>query len=225
MGGGPLWRIILSVVGLDGYTSYAIPNYYILGEWFLGALILLYLLYPVLLYGLSKEPIATTVAVAAGYLWIAYSNPFQMNDFRNIFSCMASFYVGMLFVKYRDILDNHFVGACATAAALIVLNIPLPIQPYHLRHISGVLLFVAMWWIGKGIVRANISKRFLGFLGGISYEIFLLQNVVLDEMTRNFIYCGRKSYCLRLVASICVIVCLATLLHFVSKKVRRVSEK
>ena len=41
--------MIWTILGLDGYVFYKIDNYYILGEWFLGAIILLYVLYPLLL--------------------------------------------------------------------------------------------------------------------------------------------------------------------------------
>ncbi|MBP5306898.1 MAG: acyltransferase [Paludibacteraceae bacterium] len=37
----PLWTATLTAVGLDGYFLYCIPNFYLLGEWFLGAIILI----------------------------------------------------------------------------------------------------------------------------------------------------------------------------------------
>ena len=40
--------MLLTLCGMDGYLSYRYPqNYYFIGEWFLGALVCLYLLYPV----------------------------------------------------------------------------------------------------------------------------------------------------------------------------------
>ena len=41
--------MLLTLFGMDGYLSYRYTqNYYFIGEWFLGALIFLYLLYPLL---------------------------------------------------------------------------------------------------------------------------------------------------------------------------------
>ena len=44
----PLWRLLLSVIGMDGYLNYLIPNYYLLGEWFIGCILLIYLMFPFL---------------------------------------------------------------------------------------------------------------------------------------------------------------------------------
>lgn len=47
--GGKPWALVLTLLGLDGYLAYRIDGYYIVGEWFLGAIVLLYALYPVFL--------------------------------------------------------------------------------------------------------------------------------------------------------------------------------
>ena len=44
------WTFILTLLGMDGYMVDLIPNYYILGEWFLGCIILIYLVFPVLVW-------------------------------------------------------------------------------------------------------------------------------------------------------------------------------
>ena len=46
---GKPWRLLLSIFGLDGYFAYRFPGYYIVGEWFLGAIVFLYILYPIFL--------------------------------------------------------------------------------------------------------------------------------------------------------------------------------
>ena len=50
------FKLIISYLGMDGYLSYLIPNFYIIGEWFLGAIILIYILFPVLRYLSNRYP-------------------------------------------------------------------------------------------------------------------------------------------------------------------------
>ena len=42
-------KIFLTLIGMDGYLSYRIRTYYLIGEWFLGAIIIIYILYPLIL--------------------------------------------------------------------------------------------------------------------------------------------------------------------------------
>jgi peptidoglycan/LPS O-acetylase OafA/YrhL len=44
----------LTILGLDGFLLYKIPNYYIIGEWFLGCILILYATFPVIRYLFNK---------------------------------------------------------------------------------------------------------------------------------------------------------------------------
>lgn len=45
----PRWRVIFSVLGLDGYLAPVTVTFYKIGEWFLGVILILYLVFPLLL--------------------------------------------------------------------------------------------------------------------------------------------------------------------------------
>ena len=53
--GNPI-KFIFTILGLDGFFLYRIGTYYQVGEWFLGAIILLYVLYPFLSICFNKNP-------------------------------------------------------------------------------------------------------------------------------------------------------------------------
>ena len=57
--GVPKINFIYTILGMDGMVAAYIPTYYILGEWFLGAIILMYVLFPLLWKGVKKQPIIT----------------------------------------------------------------------------------------------------------------------------------------------------------------------
>src|SRR5208282_2019403 len=48
--GASLWTFVLTITGLDGFLLYTRPNFYLLGEWFLGFIVIMYIFFPVLRY-------------------------------------------------------------------------------------------------------------------------------------------------------------------------------
>ena len=64
----PKKNFILTIIGFDGYLAANVPTFYILGEWFLGCIILFYVLFPLLRTGVNKYPKATVVVTAMIYL-------------------------------------------------------------------------------------------------------------------------------------------------------------
>lgn len=43
----PKWKIIFSIIGVDGYIQQFTSTFYKIGEWFLGCLLILYFLFPI----------------------------------------------------------------------------------------------------------------------------------------------------------------------------------
>lgn len=59
---------IFSLFGMDGYASaFGVGTFYVLGEWFLGFIILFYIVFPLLRVGVNKMPITTVCVVLALY--------------------------------------------------------------------------------------------------------------------------------------------------------------
>ena len=78
---GPPWpRILLSLFGVDGYFSYKIPNYYQVGEWFLGAIVMLHAVYPLLSFAVNKNKFAMPLLLLGGYAWMLGTDCFAISD-------------------------------------------------------------------------------------------------------------------------------------------------
>ena len=65
--GKDVYLFALTILGIDGYFSSYVKNFYILGEWFLGALIIIYLLYPFILAVFRKYEKAFLMSII--FLW------------------------------------------------------------------------------------------------------------------------------------------------------------
>ena len=123
-------------------------NYYILEEWFLGAIIIVYILYPIIVKLLNKKEKLTTLIIVVLYLLTLNYKMLNQDSFRNIFSFIFSFYIGMLLTKNKEIYDVKEIYI--TSIILLILSSILPI---------------------------NIISK-------VSYEIFLLQHVIVYTMLK-----------------------------------------
>ena len=97
---GTRWPILLSVFGVDGYFSASVKTYYMIGEWFLGALILLYLLYPILRRLMAGAPALLLAGGLLLFLATADLPLLAVSPLANFPSCLISFLSGMAFERY-----------------------------------------------------------------------------------------------------------------------------
>lgn len=177
---GPPSRLLLSVVGLDGYFLYRAPNYYLIGEWFLGAILLGYLLYPLLLIALKKAPKVATLLLFVGF-GIAYkSHVFTISPRRNLFTCLLLLWIGMLLMKYRDhFLTRRLAGPVSLAVAVVLLLVPFPRASIALEFAFSLAVFLFLWTSSGRIMQTPFLGRWLAFTSKISFPIFLIHHVLI----------------------------------------------
>lgn len=186
---GKPFSMILTLLGMDGYFLYKIPNYYLLGEWFLGAIIFLYILYPLFLKFLSK-PILTTCILVLLHIWQVYTDFFTIHNFFNLISCLISFWLGMLFMKYYVNIMN-FLNA-GKVIILAILTVPFILIKFSLIpnnfviHLLGYILFVLSFYFGNIIMKNKYISKSCTFVSYISYGIFLLHHQLLFRVLGNF---------------------------------------
>ena len=97
---GTKWTIVLSFLGVDGYFSSAFNTYYIIGEWFLGALIMLYLIYPLLRILMEKAWVALLAGSLVLFLLTADMTLMAVSPLANFPACLISFVTGMAFERF-----------------------------------------------------------------------------------------------------------------------------
>ena len=68
----PRWRIIFSLLGLDGYLTPVTVTFYKIGEWFLGVILILYLVFPLLLWCIETPLRRRALAVCMAALAIVW---------------------------------------------------------------------------------------------------------------------------------------------------------
>lgn len=181
----PKWRYIFTVVGMDGYLASITPTFYLLGEWFLGCIILLYLLFPLLRCLLKKYPKQLPIAIVIGYLVLLFFDPFpNMIQDRNFLFRIVDVLFGMYFVTYV----RNVPGKAATVAA-IVLAVFL-VQPMNLPevvciHLIGISSFIVLVYLSKYLEKKYVKKCCL-IVSKYSYAIFLVHHIVIQQVLQYF---------------------------------------
>jgi len=176
----PLKYYAYTLVGMDGFlwTSTQPHNYYILGEWFLGAILLAYLLYPLLVWLLQKNEKIYILAVFSMFMLTYNWEMLSQSPLRNIFSICFSFTLGMVIAKHSLYQDKSL---SILGAIVFALFVGLPFKPHYVisGQFGGIALFFFLFAMGNKIQRIKYLSEAISWIGNVSYEMFLFQHVVI----------------------------------------------
>ena len=183
-----LYKFLLTIIGLDGYFIYLSPNFYKVGEWFLGAMIFLYILFPLFRKIIKKDKkiaiITVSILAIMSYLVLTYY-PFTMDYKRNMVICLFLFVFGMYFAEY--IKEVKWYQALSSLIIYIIfrtINFTFLDGKFQV-YIPAVVSFFIFVYISKFITSIKIRKVF-EILSKYSYAIFLVHSFVIKEVLAIF---------------------------------------
>ena len=173
--GNPL-RLLWTVFGMDGYMNYLFKTYYQVGQWFLGALIILYLLFPLVIILIKgKRCIPYFIVLLTAFSLLLYFKPFKMSNARNIITCLVPFSAGILFARHLAFIENDYTFAVSVVLSILLLTIKLPIINNISNLLFGCFSFIILYRLGTYILKVPVLSRAVTFIASISFPIFLVQ--------------------------------------------------
>lgn len=182
----PKSRFLLTFFGMDGYLGWYGGNYYLLGEWFLGCLIFLYLLFPLLRKGVKDYPKITILVAAAVYV----IGSVLLKNTRMPIECwfilrVPEMLFGMYFVHYIKKVNFPMLGVSSIiliiAAVVNLRNLPV----IYLTPVIGITSFLVLTFLSKYIA-VNVVRKFCGIVSKYSYAVFLCHHFIIEKMTAHF---------------------------------------
>lgn len=215
--GIPKWRILLSVIGMDGYIGMVLPSFYLIGEWFLGFIIIIYIIFPLLRKGILDKPVITLIITVALYVFfmLDYRVPFIKNIF--LFIRLPEIVFGMFFVKYIKKVDWKWA---LVSLLIIVANSILKPDwdaSFQMTYI-GISFFCLLTYVSRFIENKIIITRICQIISKYSYAVFLVHhyiiNIMVSKVDLNQISI-LESYILFLIIC-CVIGVFAKLLYTIN---------
>ncbi len=187
--GNPL-KLLLTVTGFDGYVRmFGFENYYFCGDWFIGGIVLLYLLFPLLVWTYKKCRMQLLAVLAVGYglQYLLVTSVHSSLDFRTVFSIlpftlMLKFVLGFCVMEGLPILRKKWVVALALAYVLLVSFVDLPglLNLDFLGTLCGLSLFPIILFAGSRLLKNNVLQKGIAFLAPMAYCVFLIQHVAIN---------------------------------------------
>lgn len=179
--GNPV-RYLFTLIGMDGYLSAVTQTYYTLGEWFLGAIIILYILFPIILHCFKRNDKLTFLGSLVFYLVFRIQPFIDPITHWSLASCLFSFVTGMMAIKYRTYLVTPFVFIAGLLGCLVLWYIRLPIASDVCDHLFGGLLYCLLMIIGEETLENKWLYRVVAEISKLSYAVFLIHHVVIVKI-------------------------------------------
>lgn len=228
-GGIPKIRFIYSILGFDGLlVTNGFQTFYLIGEWFLGVIILIYILFPLIRKFLNEKPVlllAAVILLYIGGLVFCSALSYPVIAATLIFVRLPELVFGMVFVKYA--CKVNWITALAAAAVImanwiIKPNISSNIQTTYI----GIASFLVLVFISYYLKSAP-AERVCGWLSKYSYAIFLVHHVVIAKIMARFdlVQISKTSTYMLFIITCCIIAFLAMVLYWFHGKLMHGLEK
>lgn len=176
------WTIVFSMLGVDGLVANtALPTFYTLGEWFLGFILLFYVVFPLLRYGVRNHPWITAVIVAALYVLTLVFQPrvFGLPIDLLLTTRLPELVFGMFFIRY--IKRVPWMAAIVAIVFLAAQEIhPLLTGSLGVTFVGIAAFLVLVWaahWLDVRAVRVPVKT-----VAKYSYPIFLVHHVLIMQI-------------------------------------------
>lgn len=170
---------ILTLIGFDGYLNYKVPTFYLVGEWFLGAIISLYILFPFLRKAVLKlKHFSMLFFILISYFnHKFYSYFYDIDEWCNVFSLLILFCYGIyanLYSSHRNLSFN-----------IITLIMCLPFIIYPVSDYIMIFKFAfcisifSLTLIIVNILPSFLKPSFISNIAGSGFQIFLVHHIII----------------------------------------------
>lgn len=178
----PPYTYIFSFLGIDGLILPIIPNNYLLGEWFLGFIIITYIIFPIL-YTAYKKNWIITISITLCLSLLFYINNVYFYDIpypRIPFTRLFEFCLGMLIYKTYKMKYFKYTSVFCFIFLIFYIIFDYFYIPFFLRTIIFCpIIFIILIQAGNFIEKLPFNKLF-SILGKYSYGAFLIHHILLD---------------------------------------------
>ncbi|MBP3459966.1 MAG: acyltransferase [Lachnospiraceae bacterium] len=229
--GIPVWRFIFTLMGMDQYlaTCGQITFSLGIGEWFLGCLILMYLVFPLLRKCMLKNKWVTLSVATTYFLVLVFNYHFQIQPYMNFFVKIYDFVLGMFLILVWEELQKLNAPVKIRIWSLVITvpvigvflfwkkSLPIPVSLKIV--ILAVAVFVFAMQFEGPMSSSRILLKVLQFVRLYSFEIFLVHHAIIGQFAEY--YTGRKFLFKETLILFVVEMCIIFLLAFILKKAEK----
>ena len=193
--------VVYSLLCLDGYLStFGVHTCYLIGEWFIGVILILYLLFPLIYEAGKRKPgISLAVTLVLNVFAVILFWKMDAPDCRVLCFVFPFAYGAFLALHMKKI--SHLAGITMIAAAILFIIVPVPVNYRFLFPAFGVVSFLAIYYLGEllskpGSKAAEGIRLIISKASKYSFSMFLVHHYLMSLIIGNYVgnYLGRKEY-------------------------------
>lgn len=211
--------LLLTVLGLDNFavaSGWVAQDFACVGEWFLGSILFLYLLFPLLRFALQKSPLATGALVCA----LCIPVHLMRWDAQLVAIHVPEFLFGMAFVAL-----SKRAKAVSLALAVLLLAVLRGGDGKILCALFSVAAFILLALLAERLAPRGAAQpltRLCALGSKYSYPVFLLHHIIILRMVEGFdlSVLGRRDTALLFGAYLFFVACAAAGLYKADRFVR-----
>jgi len=181
----PKWRFVFTLIGFDGMVgAWALPTFYLVGEWFIGGIIVLYLVFPFFRLLLNKSRWLLTAFMVA-ILAIGFNSTDELLPQQFIFMPFGMFVFGMIAYSKRP---HPALGICGAILLVYFANfsLPMPMNTLLFSIVSGCCVIGVLFTIGSLPAYFNLEVpakvgRCVLWVSNMSFPLILTHHFILDQ--------------------------------------------
>ena len=188
-------NMVWTLFGFDGFLSArGITTSYRVGEWYLGVILIYYLLFPALFCLIKKHPWFTGAAILGLYSVFTVFYPFSYLPDVSPIVRLPEFAFGIYIALYykKESLPLALAGG---VMFLLLTFIEFPGYQMHGTLIATISLFLCMYTVFRCIAGlrkkvsapGNVFPRIIFTISKYSFSMFLLHHIVQEQLFKPHI--------------------------------------
>lgn len=180
----PAYTLIYTLLGIDNLLKwFGVTSYAIVGEWFTGVIIILYILFPILNKIMKHIKWSATVVLTIVYVLGVLLGWYAVSADISFVSCTFIFWAGMIIADAADKLRTPkcsvITGCISIVLFFVLLFIYIPVPQVMITHLESILLFVSMYSFMGNLKEGNRVSRMVVYLSKTSYAVYLVHHFVV----------------------------------------------
>lgn len=205
------WKIIFTLLGVDGYLTAIMDNFYLVGEWFLAVIIILYIVFPILLWIRKKSLLAVVVFSFLCYFFGCWLGRYGINSYSFPLTRVLEFVFGMVFTEYYGVCSKKikaFIGMGASVVFLFLLFVRVDVFYMHTFTLMAFASFIVFFMISTFLCKIPFYKNLCCEFSKISYPVYLVHHQILGLIASKFFYTNidREEVHILFFLSLCIII-------------------
>ncbi|HGC5221684.1 TPA: acyltransferase family protein [Escherichia coli] len=189
--GTDVYKLLLTFSGMDGWLGWRTQTYYLIGEWFTGFILILYLFAPLIFIGVTKNKwIMLSLSFVVSFF--SYNFNDDLRNYIDILNPVSMWNPGTRLFEFvfGFIIYDYILGDKKTRISLFMISLFICIAyilspKIIINTYVFVPFFIAMFCfisiVYESIITSDSVNKKIEYASGFSFFVFLFHHIIIYE--------------------------------------------